>query len=100
MIPARRAGRHSIRFGFRRCIYFGATYQYQRLIAYPTPGQTETQTHALLFFYTLYATSRFSISFFGGPQYSEYRVEPPQQPTAHQRQLRYGKLDTRRPVAV
>src|ERR1017187_1897977 len=29
--------------------YIGATYQYQRLISYPTAGQSETQTHALLF---------------------------------------------------
>jgi hypothetical protein len=55
--------------------YIGSTYQYQRLIASPTNGQSETQTHALLFFYTLYATSRFSMSFFGGPQYSD-TVEP------------------------
>jgi hypothetical protein len=59
--------------------YIGATYQYQRLISYPTVGQSETQTHALLFFYTLYATSRFSISFFGGPQHSD-TVQPPQPP--------------------
>ena len=51
--------------------YIGATYQYQRLIANPTFGQSETQTHALLLFYTLYATSTFSISFFGGPQHSD-----------------------------
>jgi len=59
--------------------YIGVTYQYQRLISYPTTGQSETQTHALLFFYTLYATSRFSISFFGGPQHSD-TVEPPLPP--------------------
>jgi hypothetical protein len=51
--------------------YIGATYQYQRLLSYPTSGTNETQTHALLLFYTLYATSRFSISFFGGPQYAD-----------------------------
>lgn len=56
--------------------YIGATYQYQRLLAYPTEGQDETQMHAILFFYTLYATSRFSLSFFGGPQYSD-TVQPP-----------------------
>jgi hypothetical protein len=59
--------------------YIGATYQYQRLIANPTNGQSETQTHAILFFYTLYATSRFSLSFFGGPQYSD-TVQPPLPP--------------------
>ena len=50
--------------------YVGATYQYQRLVSYPTLGQNETQTHAILFFYTLYASSRLSLSFFGGPQYA------------------------------
>jgi hypothetical protein len=59
--------------------YTGVTYQYQRLISYPTTGQSETQTHAVLFFYTLYATSRFSISLFGGPQHSD-TVEPPLPP--------------------
>ncbi len=51
--------------------YIGVTYEYQRLLSYPTEGQNETQTHAILFFYTLYATSRFSVSFFGGPQYAD-----------------------------
>lgn len=61
---------------FSKMHYIGAMYQYQRLLAYPTGGQSETQTHALLFFYTLFASSRFSFSFFGGPQYSD-TVEPP-----------------------
>jgi hypothetical protein len=56
--------------------YMGATYQYERLVSYPTVGQNETQTHALLFFYTLYATSRISFSFFGGPQYSDTVLPP------------------------
>jgi hypothetical protein len=56
--------------------YIGATYQYQRLISYPTVGQNETQTHAVLLFYTFYASSKLSLSFFGGPQYSN-TVEPP-----------------------
>jgi hypothetical protein len=57
--------------------YFGVTYQYQRLLAYPTVGLNETQTHAALFFYTIApSSSRFSISFFGGPQYSD-TIEPP-----------------------
>ncbi len=51
--------------------YFGASYQYQRLLSYPAPGTNETQTHALLLFYTLYPTKRFSISVFGGPQYAD-----------------------------
>jgi len=51
--------------------YLGITYEYQRLLAYPAAGTDETQTHAFLFFYTLYPTSKFSITFFGGPQYSD-----------------------------
>ncbi|MFZ0300318.1 MAG: hypothetical protein WAM13_18355 [Candidatus Sulfotelmatobacter sp.] len=53
--------------------YFGATYQYQRLVSYPylAPGNNETQTHALILFYTVYPTKRFSISVFGGPQYAD-----------------------------
>ena len=52
--------------------YIGATYQHQRLLAYPTAGVNETQTHAALLFYTFSPTSsRFSISLFGGPQHSE-----------------------------
>ena len=53
--------------------YFGATYQYQRLLSYPSlaPGINETKTHALLLFYTMYPTKRFSISVFGGPQYAD-----------------------------
>jgi hypothetical protein len=59
--------------------YIGVTYQYQRLLSYPTEGLNETQTHAILFYYTLYATSKFSISMFGGPQHS-YTVQPPLPP--------------------
>jgi hypothetical protein len=59
--------------------YIGATYQYQRLVSYPTGGQDETQTHAVLFFYTLYASSKLSFSAFGGPQHSD-TVQPPLPP--------------------
>ena len=52
--------------------YLGASYGYQRLLSYPTVGVNETQTHAAFLFYTVAPTSsRFSISFFGGPQYSD-----------------------------
>ncbi|HLW88585.1 MAG TPA: hypothetical protein VKR57_08835 [Terriglobales bacterium] len=51
--------------------YLGAAYQYQRLLSFPAPGANLTQTHALLLFYTLYPTTRFSVSFFGGPQYAD-----------------------------
>jgi hypothetical protein len=59
--------------------YLGVTYQYQRLVSYPTEGLNETQTHAVMLFYTLYPTSHFSMSFFGGPQYSN-TVQPPVSP--------------------
>lgn len=59
-----------------RMHYVGATYQYQRLISFLPQGENETQTHAILFFYTLYATPRFSFSLFGGPQHSD-TVQPP-----------------------
>lgn len=59
--------------------YVGVTYQYQRLVSYPAHGLDETQTHALLLFYTLYPSSRFSISFFGGPQHYD-TVHPPLPP--------------------
>jgi hypothetical protein len=64
-------------FRISKMHYIGATYQYQRFVSNPTVGQTETQTHALLVFYTFYASPRFSISFFGGPQHSD-TVQPPQ----------------------
>jgi len=56
---------------FSKTNYVGVTYQYQRLLGYPTEGESETQTQAAMFFYTVYPTKRFSISLFGGPQYSD-----------------------------
>lgn len=76
---ASQAGSAFYSFRFSKMNYIGATYQYQRLIANPTFGQSETQTHALLLFYTLYATSKFSISLFGGPQHSD-TIQPAQPP--------------------
>jgi hypothetical protein len=64
-------------FRISKMHYIGATYQYQRFVSDLALGQTETQTHALLLFYTLYATPRLSISFFGGPQHSD-TVQLPQ----------------------
>jgi len=51
--------------------YLGVAYQYQRLQSFPTLGTNETQTHALLLFYTLRLSTKFSISVFGGPQYAD-----------------------------
>jgi len=50
--------------------YIGATYQYQMFLAYPTVGQSETQTSSIYLFYTVYLRPTLSISVFGGPQYS------------------------------
>jgi hypothetical protein len=50
--------------------YIGVTYQYQMFLAYPTVGQSETQTSTIYGFYTIYLKPTLSISFFGGPQYS------------------------------
>lgn len=58
--------------------YFGVTYQYQRLLAYPTQGLTETQTHAPLLFYSAYPAKQLTLSFFGGPQYSHTSQPTPQ----------------------
>ena len=51
--------------------YIGVTYQYQRLLSFPTLGQNETQTDAVFPFYVFSPSKRFSISMFGGPQYSD-----------------------------
>lgn len=56
--------------------YIGVTYQYQRLIAHPVEGLDETVTHAVLGYYTLYATTHTSFSVFAGPQYSN-TLQPP-----------------------
>jgi len=50
--------------------YIGVTYQYQRLLSYPAPGTNETQTNALVIFYTMYATPGFSFALFAGPQHA------------------------------
>ena len=71
----------SVFYSFRvsKMNYIGATYQYQRLVSYPLAGQSETQTHTVFVFYTLYASSRISLSLFGGPQHSD-TVQPPLPP--------------------
>ena len=81
------AGSAFYSFRISKMHYIGATYQYQRLLAYPTGGRSETQTHATLLFYTIYPSTNFSISFFGGPQYSDTVLPPlapgkPSQPEA------------------
>ena len=51
--------------------YIGATYQYQMLLAYPIGFRAETQTNGLMLFYSIYLKPTLSLSFFGGPQYSD-----------------------------
>lgn len=55
--------------------YVGVTYQYQDLLAYPAQVTNETQTHAAMFFYTFYPSTRVSFSLFGGPQYYSAGVQ-------------------------
>jgi len=51
--------------------YMGVTYQFQRLVAYPVVGLTDTHAQSVLLFDTFYITPKFSISLYGGPQYSD-----------------------------
>ena len=61
--------------------YLGVTYSFQRLLSYPTVGDNETLTHAVLLFYSYTPTSsKLSISFFGGPQYSDTTLPSPYEP--------------------
>jgi hypothetical protein len=55
--------------------YVGATYQYEKLVSYPTGGSNQTQTNGVLLFYSFYPTPRFSFSLFGGPEHSN-TIEP------------------------
>lgn len=60
---------YSFRLGRRQ--YAGVTYQYQRLLSYPTGYTNETQTHGAMLFYSVYPAKGLSLSFFGGFQYSD-----------------------------
>lgn len=51
--------------------YVGATYQYQTLLAYPIGFRAQTTTNDLMLFYSIYLKPTVSLSFFGGPQYSD-----------------------------
>lgn len=74
--------------------YLGASYQYQRLLSYPTAGLDETQTQAIVLFYTVYPTQHIAVSFFGGPQYSETA-----QPVNTQAQTPFVRTASWSPVA-
>jgi hypothetical protein len=60
--------------------YMGLTYQYSRFSAYPIGSQigaqSETQTHAVLGFYTVYFTPALSLSVSGGPQHFDVTEAP------------------------
>lgn len=51
--------------------YFGATYSYARLLSYPFGTSDETQTQAMMLFYSFSPNKRLSASVFGGPQYAD-----------------------------
>lgn len=52
-----------------RTHYLGALYQYSRILAYPVGAQSETQTHTVFAFYTVYLKPTLSLSLSGGPQH-------------------------------
>jgi hypothetical protein len=51
--------------------YIGVTYQYEMLLAYPIGFRAQTTTNGLMLFYSIYLKPTVSLSFFGGPQYSD-----------------------------
>jgi hypothetical protein len=51
--------------------YVGATYEYQMLLAYPVGFRAQTTTNGLTLFYSIYLKPTVSLSFFGGPEYSD-----------------------------
>jgi hypothetical protein len=59
--------------------YFGLNYAYERILAYPVNEVSETQTHILLPFYTLYFSQAFSLSLSAGVEH--VNTTAPQAPT-------------------
>jgi hypothetical protein len=59
--------------------YFGLSYAYARILAYPMNEVSETQTHLLLPFYTLYFSRAFSLSVSAGIEH--VNTTAPQAPT-------------------
>jgi hypothetical protein len=51
--------------------YVGATYEYEMLVAYPVGFRAQTTANNLMLFYSVYLKPTLSLSFFGGPQYSD-----------------------------
>lgn len=57
--------------------YIGVSYQYQRILSYPSgASQDETQTHAVLAFYTFYPQPNLSFSVSAGPQHYDVEQSP------------------------
>jgi hypothetical protein len=56
--------------------YFGLAYQYNRILAYPVDATSETQTNALLPFYTVYLNQTFSISVSAGIEHIDESETP------------------------
>jgi hypothetical protein len=56
--------------------YIGLTYHYSRILAYSVDTQSETQTNAILAFYTIYLKPNLSLSLSGGPQHSDIAQAP------------------------
>ena len=56
--------------------YIGGTYRYSQILGYPASGQSDTQIHSFLAFYTIYFRRALSVSVMGGPQHYD-SVESP-----------------------
>lgn len=56
--------------------YIGANYEYSLMQAYLTHATSETQTHTISAFYTIYLRQKLSVSVSSGPQYFEVTETP------------------------
>ena len=56
--------------------YLGVTYQYGRVLGYPTSGELEIQTHTVFLFYTGSLAHDLSLSLAAGPQYYDLVLSP------------------------
>jgi hypothetical protein len=64
----------SQRFSGRQ--YVGATYRYSQFLAYPVGAESQTITHTVFLFYTIYLRPTLSLSLSTGPQHFDV-VQPP-----------------------
>lgn len=56
--------------------YIGVTYQYAKILGYPTTGALEIQTHTVFPFYTAYFKSGLFVSIAVGPQHFDLQFAP------------------------